>query len=233
MTSEGTTTQAREEAQRVAGTAGEEARHLTEQAKSEARSLAEDARSRAREMAGDTGRRLKDEADGQMTRAASAMRDMSGDLRAMSEAEAASGEGMPIQFARSAADWMEQTATRLERDGVDGLISDAERFARRNPAAFMAVAAGAGLLVGRLVRNAPKGEMSGNGSGEQRYGRPPTQRTGTGTGTAGGDIGAPPVTRTAPTTPPATTAPTTPPARPLQGGAPGTNQPDLGGGRTP
>jgi hypothetical protein len=230
MTSEGTTTQAREEAQRVAGTAGEEARQVTEQAKSEVRSLAEDARSRTMDMASDTGRRLKDEADGQVTRAASAMRSMSGDLRAMSEAETSSGsEGMPSQLARSAADWMDQTAGRLEQDGLDGIISDAERFARRNPAAFMAVAAGAGLLVGRLVRNAPKGGSSGNGSGGQSYGRPRTERV-TGTGIAGSEVGAPPATTT-PTTP--TTAPTTPPSPPLSGGAPRGTTPDLGGGRTP
>jgi hypothetical protein len=46
----------------------------------------------------------------------------------------------------------------LETGGVEGLVQDVGGFARRNPTAFLALTFGAGLLVGRFVKN-----MDGNG----------------------------------------------------------------------
>lgn len=218
MTSQGTGAQAREETERVAGTAGDEARRVTDQAKGEARSLAEEARHRSEGIARDTGRRLRGEADGQVSRMASAMRGVGSDLRTMSEAETGS-DGVAPQIARSAAEWMEDTAGRLERDGFDGLVSDAERFARRNPGMFMAAAAGVGLVVGRLARNSSKDTFRADESGgDTGLGGPTADRfSETGVGSGAGSR------------PPAATTPATSPTYTGEGGR-GT---DLPGRQTP
>lgn len=220
MTSQGTGAQAREETERVAGTAGDEARRVADQAKGEARSLTEEARDRSKDIARDTGRRLRGEADGQVSRAASAMRDVGSDLRAMSEAETDSGsDGVAPQIARTAAEWMEDTAGRLERDGFDGIISDAERFARRNPGMFMAAAAGVGLVVGRLARNSSKDAFRSGDSGADDGRSRPTADMSSGPGVAGSGAGSVPPTNPA-------TSPTY-----AGGGGPGTT--DLPGRQTP
>jgi hypothetical protein len=55
-----------------------------------------------------------------------------------------------------------QLASRIEQGGLDGLLNDVSRFARRRPGVFLAAAAGAGFLIGRLVRAGVS--VSGNGS---------------------------------------------------------------------
>jgi hypothetical protein len=51
------------------------------------------------------------------------------------------------------ADGIESLADRLDTRGVEGLVEDVGGFARRNPTAFLALTFGAGLLVGRFVKN--------------------------------------------------------------------------------
>ena len=44
-------------------------------------------------------------------------------------------------------------ASRLEDRGIEGVVDDVARFARRRPGVFLLAAAGAGFVVGRFVRS--------------------------------------------------------------------------------
>jgi hypothetical protein len=54
---------------------------------------------------------------------------------------------------RIGADEIASFATRLEGEGIEGVMRDVGNFARRRPTAFLTVTFGAGLLAGRLVKN--------------------------------------------------------------------------------
>lgn len=120
---------ARDEAAQVAGEAGYQARALLDTGVSELRQQASTAQHR---LAG-TVRSLADELD------------------AMRGAQDANG---PLtELAGSAQDVARRTADWLEQHEPDDALRQARRYAARNPMAFLALAAGAGLIVGRLTRN--------------------------------------------------------------------------------
>ena len=46
-----------------------------------------------------------------------------------------------------------RSPSRLEDRGIEGVVDDVSRFARRRPGVFLLAAAGAGFVVGRFVRS--------------------------------------------------------------------------------
>ena len=74
--------------------------------------------------------------------------------------------------AGTVADWtgeiqrrVRRWSTRLESGGVDGVLRDLSSFARRRPVMFLGACMAAGVVVGRLVKDAAGADASsGNGS---------------------------------------------------------------------
>ena len=120
---------AKGEAGQVVGEAGHQARALLDTGVSELRQQASSAQHR---LAG-TVRSLADELDA---------------MRAAPDAHGALTEvaGSALDVARRTADWLEQHEP-------EDALAEVRRYAARNPVAFLAIAAGAGLVVGRLSRN--------------------------------------------------------------------------------
>jgi hypothetical protein len=79
------------------------------------------------------------------------LHDTSVQLRKM--AESADG-GVLVDLAHNAATRLDGVASRVERDGIDGLLDDVRSYARRRPGTFLVAAGVAGFVVGRLARNA-------------------------------------------------------------------------------
>jgi hypothetical protein len=135
--------------------AKEEAGRLAETAKSEASEVVDVAKDQGRRLMADAQQRLTAEAGNQTRRASENLRAMSSDFRTMADA---TEQGAAASWVRMGADGIESLADRLDTGGVEGLVQDVGGFARRNPTAFLALTFGAGLLVGRFVKN-----VDGNG----------------------------------------------------------------------
>ncbi|WP_055574455.1 hypothetical protein, partial [Streptomyces prasinopilosus] len=131
--------QAKQAAGEVAGTAAEQARTVASEARQQAGTAVHDLRGRAME-----------EAEEQARRAAGALRGWASDLSDL--ADHARNDSPARGFAAQAADRGHRAADYLEEQGVEGLVSDLQSFARRRPGAFLGGALLAGLAVGRLAK---------------------------------------------------------------------------------
>lgn len=97
---------------------------------------------------------------------------------------------MVNQFVSMLADRAQKFTTQLETKEPADLLNDVRRFAARRPGTFLAIAAGVGLVAGRLTRGLSDSDDDDRSSAQRAVGQSPVPR---------------------PTTPPA--VPTTPPVR--------------------
>lgn len=205
----------------VAATAGQEARQVTREAQDQVRQLWGQARSD-----------LTEQASTQQARVAGGLRELADQLGAMAGSADQDGmaKGIVDDVARRAGD----AATWLDQRDPGRLLEEARSFARQRPGTFLAIAAGVGVLAGRLSRSlvdeardagdTPSTGTSGTGrvnNGSTTYGSAGIATTagGYGTGSNGatggnGGLGMP--TATSPTTSTTASVPVTP------GGAPAT-----------
>ncbi|WP_225636319.1 hypothetical protein [Streptomyces solaniscabiei] len=179
--SSATADQAKQAASQVAGTAADQARSVVGEARQQAGTVLEDMRSRA-----------MNEAEGQTKRAAGQLRQWASDLSGL--AAHARDDSPARSLVAHAADRGSQAADYLDERGVEGIVGDLQRFARRRPGAFLGGALLAGLAVGRMAK--ATGAASGN-DGQGPGGPAPM---------AGRGAMGPPVGQTVPTGPPAISA---------------------------
>ncbi|MDO0924322.1 hypothetical protein QQY24_02435 [Streptomyces sp. TG1A-8] len=139
--------QAKQAANQVAGTAAEQARTVVGEARQQAGTVIDELRGR-----------VMDEAEGQARRASGALRQWSQDMTDL--ADNAPGDSSARNLAAQAADRGHRAADYLERQGVDGVVSDIRDFARRRPGAFLGGALLAGVAVGRLAKAAGRAKQS-------------------------------------------------------------------------
>ncbi|MEV5439476.1 hypothetical protein AB0K80_26195 [Streptomyces sp. NPDC052682] len=145
--------QAKQAAAQVAGTAAEQTRAVMGEARQQAGTVVHELRGRAVQ-----------EADGQTKRAAGALRQWAQDLSGLAD----KADDSPARsLVTQAADRGNRAADYLERQGVEGLVSDLQDFARRRPGVFLGGALLAGLAAGRLARVAGSAARSdGAGQGQ-------------------------------------------------------------------
>ena len=130
--------QVAEQGKRVADVAKEEVGTVASAAGQQVRSLADQARS---EVSGQLG--------SQQLRLAETVRTLGGDLESMAGAQ--EEPGMAADLARQAAGRVQDLAGWLENSEPGDVLEEVKRFARRKPGAFLAIAAGVGLLAGLLL----------------------------------------------------------------------------------
>lgn len=174
-TTEGTSTTdtAKQEASAVAQTAGEGAREVTDTAREQAGETAQVAKEKAQETAGlatekaketvaearsqardlyEQGRaQLTDQAGSQQRRLAGGLRSFSGELTSM--ADGAQEQGMASDLARQASSYVDRLGRWFDGREPGDVVDEVSRYARRHPGTFLAVAAGLGLLAGRVARS--------------------------------------------------------------------------------
>lgn len=168
-----TTESIRQEAAGTAQAAKEQAGRVTEEAQRQGRRLIDEA-----------GNRLRHEADGQASRAASSMRDISAEIRAMAEASD-EPDGTVPRLMRDGADQLANFAESLDAEGWEAARSRVESLARRRPAIFLAGAFGVGMMAGRLFRNTDTDEVRRHMSGDDEK-SPQGSRIETGVSHSGG-----------------------------------------------
>jgi hypothetical protein len=133
----------------AAGTVKQEVAAATTQVADQARTLLDQSKTQVR-----------DEARAQSEKLAGSLRQMGTQFQAL--AEGRPQEAGPVgDYARQAAEGLARYADSLQSKGVDGVLQDAQHFARRRPGTFLLGAAVAGVVVGRLVRNAKGDAVQG------------------------------------------------------------------------
>lgn len=156
----------RERASGAASHAGEAGREVAQDAKERAGDVAHEAKERARNLMDQARSEVTDQASTQQERLAAGIRHLGAELSQMSRAS--DDPGYATELAERGSQTAERLADWFERREPGDVLREVQDFARRRPGAFLAVAAGAGLVVGRMLRGAKEaGEMT------------PTRRTST------------------------------------------------------
>jgi hypothetical protein len=141
---------AKNQAADVAQSAGEAGQQVVGVAKEQTQEVTAEAGRQTRDLFRQTQRELADQAGTQQQRLANGLRALSEELGSM--ADRSERPGTATDLVRQAADRSHRAASWLgDRD--PGIVLDEIRdFARRRPGTFLLLAAGAGLLAGRLTR---------------------------------------------------------------------------------
>jgi hypothetical protein len=145
-----TASAAKEEVTDVARQSTQAAKDVAGTAASEAKNLTREAGTQAKNLASVLGSNLKDQAGARQQKVARGLWSLSDELQSMAQGAENSGPASNLvgQAAQRAGDMAVWFAAR----DPGSLLEEAKGFARKRPGAFLAVAAGAGLLAGRLTR---------------------------------------------------------------------------------
>lgn len=150
-----TTETIKDEAGNVAEQAGDSAKNVVETAKSEVANVASEVNSSARDLLEQARLDLTDQAGKQQQKVAAGLRSISEELQSM--ASASEQPGVATDLVRQAAGRSSSVATWLEDRDPGTLLDEVKTFARQRPGAFLLLAAGAGVLAGRLSRGLSAG----------------------------------------------------------------------------
>ena len=169
---------AKEEASNVAGEAASAAQGVAQTAKGEGANVAHEAKANAQDLLSQAKSGLTSQAGTQQQKAAEGIRNISTQLHSM--ASAPDQQGMAGDLVRQAAERTSSMATWLENREPGDLLSEVQRFARNKPGTFLLLAAGAGVLAGRLTRGltagppeAQRSSSPAQGSGQHRAAQSP------------------------------------------------------------
>jgi gas vesicle protein len=151
---------AKEQAGNVAGTAQEAGQHVAGVAKDQAAQVAQETKAQAKDLISQGREEVRQQASQQQERLASSLHSLSRELHSMSERS--EEQGMASDLAREAAQRADSVAGWLDARRGGELLEDVKSFARKRPAAFLGLAAAAGILVGRLGRGLKEGAPEGS-----------------------------------------------------------------------
>ncbi|MCU1561894.1 MAG: hypothetical protein JWN05_273 [Arthrobacter sp.] len=143
------TRQAKDAAQNVAETAKSETAHVASEVKTNARDLLYRAKSD-----------LTEQTSTQQQKVAEGLRSISNELQTM--ASSPDQPGAASDLVRQAAERSSAIASWLEARDPGSLLTEVKSFARQRPGAFLMLAAGAGVLAGRLSRSLAAPDASAN-----------------------------------------------------------------------
>ena len=175
--SDSKTSAAKDQAKQVGQDGKEAAKNVAGTAASEAKSVAAEAGSQAKNLFGTVTSEVKSQAGSQQQKITEGIRGISDELKSMAEK---SDNHMVSNVVKQASQRTDSAATWLEGRDASEILEDVKAYARRKPGAFLAIAAGTGLVVGRLTRG-----LTGNKSSDAGQGR---VASGSGTpGTTTGD----------------------------------------------
>ncbi|WP_069386700.1 hypothetical protein [Cellulosimicrobium cellulans] len=148
----------------AASSAGDAGREVAGEAKDKARDVAHEAKDRARGLVDQGRSQLQSQAQSQQQRLAGGLRTLGDELNQM--ASGSQDPGYASELVQRAGDATTRVADWFEDREPSSVLREVEDFARRRPGMFIAIAAGAGLVVGRLLRGM-KDADGGSGSGGQ------------------------------------------------------------------
>ena len=175
---------AKSAAQDVAGDARGKAQDVAGTAKEQASNVASEATDHAKQLFGQASDTLKEQAADQQQRAAGGLRSIGEQLGRMAEND--DEQGVASKVVRDLSNRANSVAGYLEGRDPGSLLGEVKSFAAKRPGTFIAIAAGAGLLAGRLTK-ALATEVKHEKEADVADGVAGTGTTGaTGTGTGSG-----------------------------------------------
>jgi hypothetical protein len=174
---------AKEKASDALGSAGEHGSHVAETAKDEAMKVATEAKEKATDLLGDLRTQVDEQSKTQLKGLAAKLGELADEIQDMVSGSQQGGTASGV--AQQLADKTHQLSSRLDSREPMDLLEDVRGFARRRPAAFLAGAAVAGVLAGRLTRGAKASQSDDTSSGGATTGIPVGMGTVPTTTTAG------------------------------------------------
>ncbi|MCS5732445.1 hypothetical protein [Herbiconiux daphne] len=142
---------AKQEAANLKDTATEQASNVAGTAKDEAKNVAHEAKSQAKDLYAQTTSELKEQAGVQQQRVASGLRSIGDEFGSM--ASNSDQQGLASDLVRQVSDRAGSAASWLDGRDPGSLLNEVKAYARRKPGTFIAVAAIAGVVAGRLTRS--------------------------------------------------------------------------------
>ena len=164
-----TTDTAKEEAAEVTRQATDSAQHVAETAKTEAANVAAEVKTNARDLLHQAKSDLTEQAGTQQQKVAEGLRSISTELHSMSSAS--DQPGVASDLVRQAAERSSAVASWLDGRDPGSLVTEVKSFARQRPGTFLLLAAGAGILAGRLSRSLSAGPPDSTGTAAPTSGR--------------------------------------------------------------
>jgi phytoene dehydrogenase-like protein len=161
---------AKEQAGKVGQGAADAGQHVAGVAKDQAANVASEATQQAKNLLDQTTSELREQAAAQQQQIAAGIRSLSSELASMADRSDQSGTASDL--VRQASQQTEKIASWLDERDPGSLVQEVSSFARRRPGAFLAIAAGAGLLAGRLTRGAVDAARDDSTSADPTYSEP-------------------------------------------------------------
>lgn len=140
--------QAKDAAAGVASDAQDATKHVAGVTKDQAAQVASEAKSQAKDLYAQATSELKDQAGTQQQKVADGLRSVSDELSSMAE----NGSGVAGELVRNLSGRAGSIAGWLDGRDPGSLLNEVKSYAARKPGTFIAIAAGAGLLAGRLTK---------------------------------------------------------------------------------
>ncbi|CAI3791518.1 hypothetical protein [Pseudarthrobacter sp. MM222] len=153
---------AKEEAAEVARQATDAAQNVAGTAKAEAANVAAEVKTNAKDLLHQAKTDLTDQAGTQQQKVAEGLRSISTELHSM--ASAPDQPGVASDLVRQAAERSSAVAAWLDGRDPGSLLTEVKSFARQRPGTFLLLAAGAGVLAGRLSRSLSAGAPESTGT---------------------------------------------------------------------
>jgi hypothetical protein len=160
---------AKSEAGNVKDTAVGAAAGVKDVAKSEASNVAEEAKYQARSLVDQTRSELRGHASSQKSAVAERLKGWASELGSM--ASKADESGPMSDLAQEASRRVGEISHWLDNHEPGDLLDEVKRYARRRPVAFLAIAAAAGVVAGRVTRGAVAANTSVDSDRESRPAR--------------------------------------------------------------
>jgi hypothetical protein len=151
----GTTDVAKEQAGRVGSKATEAGEQVAQVTRQQAQQVVGEVKQQARDLFGEARTQVRDQAGTQRDRAVLGLRSVSDELDQMVRQGGQSG--VATEVARQLSGRTRELASHLERHEPSDLLEQVRAYARRRPVVFLAGAAVAGVVAGRLTKSLAAG----------------------------------------------------------------------------
>lgn len=96
--------------------------------------------------------------DDQKSRASETLGSLAGAVRGMTQPLREGGQPQIADYVNKAADGIERWASQLRQQDLEDAVRAVEQFARRQPAMFLGLAFGAGLVAARFLKSSSSGD---------------------------------------------------------------------------
>lgn len=142
---------AKEQAAEVGATAAAEAKNVAGVAKEKAADVVGEAKTQVKDLFEQSKTTLREQAGAQQERVATGLRSLSDELQSM--ADNSDGSGVASDLVSQVASRAGSAASWLDGRDPGSLLDEVRTFAQRKPGTFIAIAAIAGVVAGRLTRS--------------------------------------------------------------------------------